>query len=181
MAKEIDSVCFWSGYGGGERGAKMQVAYAAEPGGPYTIPEGGEFNYRTSIGGGIREDGSQSPDSTGFYAYPFKAATARYWRVAMVEVTAGHMPRTTSIHFGPIPNAVAPGLVGAISRGQSQLWKINKQVSFVIGSIGLFGSHLIPLVDESGNGKLDAEADSPFAQLFPLAVCFAPVIPVTAT
>jgi hypothetical protein len=177
-AREIDSVSLWSGYGDGAKGAKMQVAYATVPAGPYTVPEGGEFHYLTSIGGGVRENGSQSPDTSGYYVYEFKAATARYWQIAMVEVTAGHMPRTTSIHFGPLPDLVAPGLVGAISTRQLELWKFNGQVSYLIDSIGLFGSYLIPLVDQSGARKLDSEAYSSFARLFPPAVCFAPTIPV---
>ena len=177
-AREFHSVCLWSGYGGAAKGAKMQVTYATEPAGPYTTPEGGEFHYLTSIGGGVLQDGSQSPDTTGYYVYEFKAATARYWRIAMVEVTEGHMPRTTGIHFGRIPDSIAPGLLGAISTKQSELWKLNGQASHLLNSIGLFGSYLIPLLDPSGVPKLDSKANASFARLFPPVVCYAPTVPV---
>ena len=48
----------------------------------------------------------------------------------------------------------------------------------MIGSLGLFGSHVVALEDRSGRRHIDAEEYSSFASLFPLAVCFAPVIPV---
>ena len=176
--KQIKQVRLWSGYGGGVRGANMQVAYADAPDGRYTVPAGGDFNYLTSSGGGVLQDGKPSPDFSGSYHYEFEPVTARYWRVSMVSVTSGHMPRTTTIAFGPMPDLVAPGLTGAIASRQSQLWKFNKQANHLIGSLGLFGSHVIPLTDESGKPKLDADAYSSFARLFPLAVCFAPVIPV---
>ena len=177
-AKQIRQVRLWSGYGGGSRGANMRVAFSNEPGGPFTVPEGGEFNYLTSSGGGVLENGEASPDFTGSYHYTFQPATARYWRIAMVGVTAGHMPRTTTIQFGPMPDVVAPGLLGTISSSQARLWKFNSQTNHLIGSVGLFGPHVIPLADKSGKPKWDSDTYSSFARLFPLAACFAPVIPV---
>jgi hypothetical protein len=177
-AKEIDQICIWSGYGGGERGAEMKVSCASRPDGPYTVPDGGVFEYATSAGGGILEDGSQSPDSTGYYQYEFEPTAARYWRVTMVRATRGHMPRTTSIHFGPIPDVSAAELTATISRNQFKLWKFNKQANYMIGSIGLFGSHVLSLDDESGRKTFTTEEHSSFTRLFPMAVCFAQVIPV---
>ena len=173
----IRRVRFWSGYGGGVRGANMEVSFASTSGGPYTVPQGGVFNYLTSVGGGTLEDGSKSPDTTGFYQYEFEPTTARYWRVAMVSTSSGHMPRTTAIQFGPIPDVVAPELTATITGIQQQLWELNRQTSHLIGSIGLFGTHSIPLMDESGNRRIDSDTYASFAELFPLAVCFAPVIP----
>jgi len=177
-AKQIKQVRLWSGYGGGSRGATMQVAFSDEPGGPFTVPKGGEFDYLTSRGGGVLENGEASSDFTGSYRYEFQPATARYWRVAMVGATSGHMPRTTTIQFGPMPDLVASGLVGIISSRQARLWKFNSQTNHLIGSLGLFGPHVIPLSDTSGKPKRDSDSYSSFARLFPRAVCFAPVIPV---
>jgi len=177
-AKQIRQVRLWSGYGGGPRGANLQVAYSNEPGGPFTVPEGGTFHYLTSSGGGVLENGEASPDFTGSYHYEFQPATARYWRIVLVGVTSGHMPRTTTIQFGPMPDLVAPGLVGTISSRQARLWKFNRQTNHLIGSLGLFGPHVIPLTDKSGKPKRDSDTYSSFARLFPQAVCFAPVIPV---
>ena len=177
-AKQIKQVRLWSGYGGGARGATMQVAFSNQPGGPFTVPEGGKFNYLTSSGGGVLDNGEASPDFTGSYHYEFQPATARYWRIAMVGVTSGHMPRTTTIQFGPMPDLVAPGLLGTISSRQARLWKFNSQTNHLIGSLGLFGTHVIPLTDGSGKPKRDSDTYSSFAGLFPRAVCFAPVIPV---
>ena len=176
--KRVQNIHFWSGYGGGARGANMEVSYASSPQGPYTIPRGGSFNYTTSLGGGILEDGSKSPDSTGFYQYEFEPATARYWRVATTNPTAGHMPRTTTLHFGSIPNLVAPQLTAIITGRQLRLWTINKQTNHLLGSIGLFGDHLTPLRNEAGERIVDSDAYASFANWFPRTVCFAPVIPV---
>ncbi|MBI84607.1 MAG: hypothetical protein CMJ81_15550 [Planctomycetaceae bacterium] len=173
----ISRVRLWSGYGGGVRGANMEISFAPTSGGPYTVPQGGSFNYLTSVGGGTLEDGCKSPDTTGFYQYEFEPTTARYWRVAMVNTTSGHMPRTTAIQFGPIPDVVAPELTATITGIQQQLWKLNRQKSFLIGSIGLFGAHSIPLLDQAGNRRIDSDTYASFAELFPLAVCFAPVVP----
>ena len=177
-AKQIKQVRLWSGCGSVARGANMQVAFSNEPGGPFTVPEGGDFNYLTSRGGGVLENGEASPDFTGSYHYEFEPATARYWRIAMVGVTSGHMPRTTTIQFGPMPDLVAPGLVGTISSRQARLWKFNKQTNHLIGSLGLFGSYIVPLTDKSRTPTRDSDTYSSFARLFPRAVCFAPVIPV---
>ena len=177
-AKQIRQVRLWSGYGGAARGATMQVGFSNEPGGPFTVPKGGEFNYLTSSGGGVLKNGEPSPDFTGSYHYEFEPATARYWRIAMIGATSGHMPRTTTIQFGPMPDLVASGLLGAISSRQARLWKLNSQTNHLIGSLGLFGPHVIPLTDKSGKPKPDSIASSSFAGLFPRAVCFAPVIPV---
>jgi hypothetical protein len=171
-AKMIDRVYFVSGYGGGKRGAEMEISHASAPAGPYTVPQGGTIQYLTSIGGGVLRNGGAAPDSTGYYQYRFKPATARYWRIAMVRVTDRHMPRTTSIHFGPISD------VANISGLQSRLWKINGQDNHLIGSIGLFGSHVMPLDEGSGMLRIDADEYASFAKLFPMAACFAPVIPV---
>ncbi|MDP7277537.1 MAG: DUF1592 domain-containing protein [Planctomycetaceae bacterium] len=177
-AKQIKQVRLWSGYGGAARGATMQVAFSSQPAGPFTVPEGGEFNYLTSSGGGVLKNGEASPDFTGSYHYEFQPATARYWRIAMVGVTSGHMPRTTTIQFGPMPDVVAPGLLGTISSRQARLWKFNSQTNHLIGSLGLFGSHIIPLTDGAGKPKRNSDTYSSFAGLFPRAVCFAPVVPV---
>ena len=77
-------------------------------------------------------------------------------------------------------DAIAPALASVISRHQSQLWKFNTQVNHLIGSMGLFGSHVIPQTNESGKRLADSDAWSSFARLFPLAVCYAPVIPVNS-
>ena len=177
-AKQIRQVRLWSGYGGAARGAAMQVSFSNAPGGPFTVPKGGEFNYLTSSGGGVLKNGEPSPDFTGSYHYEFEPATGRYWRIAMIGATSGHMPRTTTIQFGPMPDLVASGLLGAISSRQARLWKLNSQTNHLIGSLGLFGPHVIPLTDKSGKPKPDSIASSSFAGLFPRAVCFAPVIPV---
>ncbi|MEE3364202.1 MAG: DUF1587 domain-containing protein, partial [Planctomycetota bacterium] len=172
-AKQIRQVRLWSGYGGAARGAAMQVSFSNAPGGPFTVPKGGEFNYLTSSGGGVLKNGEPSPDFTGSYHYEFEPATGRYWRIAMIGATSGHMPRTTTIQFGPMPDLVASGLLGAISSRQTRLWKLNSQTNHLIGSLGLFGPHVIPLTDKSGKSKPDSIASSSFAGLFPRAVCFA--------
>lgn len=177
-AKEIDLVRLWSGYGGGVRGAEMEVSFAAQPRGPFTVPKGGLFDYQTSVGGGVQQDGSTSPDTTGFYNYTFEPAVARYWRIALVRPTSGHMPRTTTIEFGPMPDVIAPEVTSAIALRQAKLWKLNRQVNHLIGSIGLFGSYVIPQKDEAGQDLADSETYTAFADLFPMAACFAPVIPV---
>jgi hypothetical protein len=178
IEKMVDRVCFVSGFGGGNRGAEMEVSHASVPAGPYTVSEGGTFQYVTSIGGGVLQDGVASPDGTGYCQYSFKPATARYWRVAMVRVTGVHMPRTTSTHLGPIPGVVAPGLSATISGLQARLWKINRQDNHLISSIGLFGSHVMPLAEGSGRPRIDTDEYASFSKLFPMAACFAPVIPV---
>jgi hypothetical protein len=176
-SKRIRRIRFWSGFGGGVRGANMEISFASAPEGPYQVPVGGTFEYLTSVGGGILEDGSKSPDTTGWYEYEFEPATGRYWRVAMVNATSGHMPRTTTIQIGPLTDTAEPGLTATITGIQRQLWKLNMQTSHLIGSMGLFGTHLIPLVDDSGQPKIATDAYSEFAQLFPRTICFPPVVP----
>jgi hypothetical protein len=176
-SKRIGRIRFWSGFGSGVRGANMEISFASTPDGPYQVSAGGAFEYLTSPGGGILDDGSKSLDTTGWYEYKFEPATARYWRVAMVNATSGHMPRTTTIQIGPFTDTAKPQLTATIADIQRKLWKRNMQTSHLIGSVGLFGTHLIPLVDESGQPNIASDTYSVFAQLFPPAICFPPVIP----
>ena len=79
-------------------------------------------------------------------------------------------------------SALKPGeakeLVEEIAGRQEQLWKFNDKKSFDIGSIGLFGRYVISLQEEPAPLPSHPPSSSPsFAQLFPLAVCFADVVP----
>jgi len=117
QSKRISRVRLWSGFGGGVRGATMEISFASAPDGPYQVPAGGTFEYLTSVGGGTLEDGSKSPDTTGWYAYDFEPATARYWRVAMVNATLSHMPRTTTIQIRRVEGVGRFGRGGIVAMG----------------------------------------------------------------
>ena len=76
----------------------------------------------------------------------------------------------------------AQQLVDEIAGRQGKLWKFNDQRSWIIGSIGMYGSYVVPLQDQSNQTQTEANngptSPTSFSALFPLAVCFPQVVPV---
>jgi len=85
-------------YVGSARGANWAIEYS-DDGSNWT--KSADFDYRSSAGGGINDDGTGRTDFGGWYQTIFndEGVGARYWRIRQTAVTVTHAPRSGQVEF----------------------------------------------------------------------------------
>ena len=94
----VNYIRAWSCYPGGARGAQWHIEASTDA---TTWVAMTDWNYVTSVGGGVNDDGTARTDTAGWYDVSFNAGGAayRYWRIRQVTVLVGNAARTGEMQF----------------------------------------------------------------------------------
>jgi hypothetical protein len=88
----------WSSFAADSRGASWLIEYSDDG---ETFSEAGVFDFVSTRGGGVNDDGSRRDDWGGWFTSIFNAGgtAAQYWRVSQVGILVGHAPRVAQVQF----------------------------------------------------------------------------------
>jgi hypothetical protein len=94
----------WVTYADGARGATWAIEYSSDS---TNWTKSADFDYRSSQGGGLNDDGTRRTDYGGWYGIFFNLdnVEARYWRIRQTAVTISHPPRSGQVEFYDAPPA----------------------------------------------------------------------------
>ena len=117
----VNYIRAWSCYAGGSRGAEWRIDASTDGVNWVTMTN---WDYVTSIGGGVNDDGSARSDTTGWYGISFNSGGAayRYWRIQQVSVLVGNSARTGEIQFfnTSTPSVSSISFASVLSRSSDQ-------------------------------------------------------------
>lgn len=106
----------WSVYTGSIRGSKWEVLGSTNG---TTFTSIATFNYVTSMGGGVNDNGTTRSDYAGWYEFNFNASAIayQYWKIVNVQTLYSHSARSAEVQFYAADNVPEPMSVFLLSLG----------------------------------------------------------------